>query len=199
MASRTLPIIVTSGGVLLVYSGIKGKSVLGETRGLLHGKSPKDAPPVNALTAQGGSGSTGGGIVTASSSALVNAAMQGNGHPYVWGGAPGPDGSGGWDCSSFMNYVIGVQLGMAIPGFPAGTYHGQEHGPNTVSWLTWSGCATVSEANVQPGDLVVGMTHMGMVTGPGEYMSAHDPADGTSVGSLMQFPDLIKSFRRLKA
>jgi hypothetical protein len=31
---------------------------------------------------------------------------------------------------------------------------------------------------------------MGIITGPGEYISAHDPADGTSVSSILpNFPD----------
>jgi hypothetical protein len=98
-----------------------------------------------------------------------------------------------------MNWVIGHDSGMAIPGYSAGSYNGTAHGPATGSWLLWSGVTGITAANAQPGDLVVGVTHMGMVTSPGNYISAHDPAEGTTVSPVSEFPDVARFYKRLNA
>lgn len=81
--------------------------------------------------------------------------------------------------------------GLPIPGgsWADATRNGTEHGPNTLSWLAWSGAETVGHHSsaAQPGDLAVWQTHMGIVTGPNEMVSAQNPADGTRQSSIDGF------------
>lgn len=115
---------------------------------------------------------------------IASDGMRYQGHAYLYGGAPGSSGSQPWDCSSFVNWVIGHDLGGAIPGYKAGAYTGAVHGPPTTSWLTSGLCSTISKANAQPGDLVVWQTHMGIYTGGGNMISALDEALGTRVTTV---------------
>lgn len=101
-------------------------------------------------------------------------------YTYVMGGIPA---QGRVDCSSFANDIAGWKAGLAIPGYKAGTYKGQAHGPVVVQWATTSLCTTVPAAQAQPGDLVLwpgvgALGHMGFVAGGGEFISALDPAQG---------------------
>jgi cell wall-associated NlpC family hydrolase len=114
--------------------------------------------------------------------------MVSTGAGYRWGGAPAV-GTGNWDCSSFVNWVVGHDCGMAIPGYAAGSYGGAEHGPATLSWLAWSGCTTIGHSGsaAQPGDLAVWQTHMGICTGPNTMISAQDPQNGTRISAIDGF------------
>lgn len=100
---------------------------------------------------------------------------------YVYGGAPAT-GRGHWDCSSFVNWVVGHDLGMAIPGYAAGKYTGAEHGPDTIAWAGWPGASHV--ASPAAGDIVIWAGagtggHMGIVTGPDQMISALNSREGT--------------------
>ena len=113
---------------------------------------------------------------------IVSAALRYKGAGYVFGGVPA-DGIGSWDCSSFVNWVLGNDLGMGIPGYPAGSYHGQVHGPVVLDYATWSGASTHS-GNPSPGDLCVwpgiGPTgHIGIATGNTQMISALNHSKGT--------------------
>jgi cell wall-associated NlpC family hydrolase len=184
-------------GCVLVYSGVRGYSLLKAAQNVIQGQSPNSNQVVTPFSTGNAPVNTSGQFT--SQGGIAGLAEQYNGHKYVWDGTPGANGQGGWDCSSFVNYVVGARAGMAIPGFPAGAYAGQSHGPNTIAWMSWSGCTTVSAANALPGDIVVGPTHMGIYTGAGHYFSAHDPKDGTGDGLMSQFPDALVLYRRLKA
>lgn len=196
---------IAAGGGLL-YAGIRGKSIPSLLTGFIQGKSPAKAASANPITqvveSGGGTVVTGtGGTATGEQLAAYDLAWSG--HAYGWGGAPGPNGLNPWDCSSMQNYVVGVQGRLAIPGYAAGAYDGSVHGPDTTVWLVTSLCTTIqvnSYSQADPGDLIVGVTHMGMYTGNGNYMSAHDPADGTSNTPLEGgFPDPVYLVRRLNA
>ena len=191
--------MVAIGGVL-IWSGVENQPVTGILRSLATGKMPKSTTSaqtgeVFATPGTGSSSST--STFPASDSAIASDAMRYQGHCYQYGGAPGPSGTGCWDCSSFVNWVLGHDLGLAIPGYKAGTYNGQSHGPSTIQWLVFG--SAVSAANVQAGDLVVGATHMGIAVGGGNYISAHDPAEGTSVSPISSFPDSVIFYRRITA
>jgi cell wall-associated NlpC family hydrolase len=146
------------------------------------------------FTQGGGSGSSGsggsGGGGSATDSAIANDALQYVGHAYVYGGAPGPDGKGGWDCSSFVNYVLGHDLGMSIPGgsWSTVTDDGNEHGPDVSDYVLWTGATTVS--SVAAGDLILfpPNTHMGIATDGTNFVSAEDPQDGTAVAPISAGP-----------
>jgi peptidoglycan DL-endopeptidase CwlO len=192
-----------AAGSLFLYAGIRGYSIPQAAQNIITGKSPATGQTTALLTSSAG-GQIGGGSPAGSttSSAIANAALKYNGHCYRYGGAPGLDGKGCWDCSSFVNWVLGHDLGLAIPGFK--TYDGSQHGPGTVSYLVWGGGQHILASHAVAGDLVVSGgvgagAHMGIITGPGEYISAHDPAEGTSVSPLSTFPDHPIFYIRVKA
>lgn len=106
------------------------------------------------------------------------------GRGYVYGGDASAPGL--WDCSSFISYVLGHDLGLALPGGKWGDpgFPPHDHGPVVTSYADWSGAHPV--ASPQPGDLVcfVGegaSGHIGIVLGPDLMISALDPADGTKI------------------
>jgi cell wall-associated NlpC family hydrolase len=204
-------LLAAGGGALLLWAGFRGKKWTQAFRDIVSGKNPQTettAYPIQTAPAAysamanqiaGAVPAAGGGSATGQ--AIASDAMQYEGAPYVWAGAPGTHGVGPWDCSSFCNAVIGRDLGLAIPLYKAGTYHGQSHGPATGIWLVWSGAFTIKGQDEQPGDLVIWLTHMGIVIGPGEYISAYDTQDGVitraiSGGGPPGEPSVI---RRLKA
>jgi cell wall-associated NlpC family hydrolase len=131
---------------------------------------------------------------------VVAEAMKYKGRvPYVYGGAS----PRGWDCSGFINYLLGHDLKMTLPGGIKG-FQGQTHGPVVVSYATWSGAQTVKGAP-SPGDLVIWaglgpLGHIGIVTGPDQMISALDPQYGTAVTPIRGFgpPGAPISYRRVK-
>ena len=176
-------------GTILVWSGIKGWSVLGTIQDVVSGKKPAGTTlPGNPISAPTGPASSTAAAGTASSSAVVSDAMQYQGHPYKYGGAPGKDGQGPWDCSSFVNWVVSHDLGLAWPG--SGRYDGTTHGPPTGSWAAWflargGGSTTVKKADLQAGDIIVWAGHMGIAINGTQMISAETPKNGTLVGGLV--------------
>src|ERR1700755_1370504 len=140
----------------LVWSGIKGWSVLATIGDVITGSKPN--APVSYPLSIGGNSASG----TGSASGIAGIAQQYVGHAYLFGGAPGKDGSKPWDCSSFVNYVVGVKANLAIPGNGPGQYDGTTHGPTTGVWAIWTGMSSVKRADVQAGDIIVWGTHMGI-------------------------------------
>lgn len=121
---------------------------------------------------------------------IAEDALRYQGAGYVFGGVPS-HGIGQWDCSSFVNWVVGNDLGMSIPGFPAGTYKGQSHGPVVLDWATWSGAQTHSgppgrgDLCVWPGAGAAG--HIGIAISGTQMISALDHIDGTKVTGISGF------------
>lgn len=111
---------------------------------------------------------------------IAQDAMKYAGHGYTFGGVPA---NGQWDCSSFVNMVVGMDLGMAIPGINAGQYKGTTHGPVVMDWATWTGATTVSSP--QTDDLCIwpgfgALGHIGIATDSQHMISALDPQYGTT-------------------
>lgn len=90
---------------------------------------------------------------------VYNVASQYQGVPYVYGGAT----PAGFDCSGFVMYVY-AQFGISLPHSSTG-----------------QGAAgtRISEADAQPGDLVIMDGHDGFYAGNGNIL--HAPYEGTSV------------------
>jgi cell wall-associated NlpC family hydrolase len=174
-------VAAVGAGSLLVWSGIRGWSVLATFGDLVTGHRPNQTA-VNSLTtgAQSASFTSGMGPTTGlSGSTLADTAKQYIGHGYRFGGAPGADGSGLWDCSSFVNWVASVKLGRAIPGYGPGKYRGSAHGPPTGSWAVWPGLMHVAKSDIQAGDIIVWAGHMGIATSHTTMVSALNPRSRT--------------------
>jgi len=90
---------------------------------------------------------------------VYNVATQYIGTPYVYGGAT----PAGFDCSGFVMYVY-AQFGIGMPHSSAG-----QGAMGT----------RISEADAQPGDLVIMDGHDGFYAGNG--MILHAPYEGASV------------------
>jgi len=202
-------LLAAGGGTILLYAGMKGYSLPTVTRSIISGKDPTKitttAYPIEtapeaytasdgfAVPAHGNTGPLGQQIAEDARGCVSGA--------YVWGGAPG-HGKGNWDCSSMCNAVIGRDLGLAIPMFKPGTYHGQSHGPNTLIWIVWPGCFTIKRRDAGPGDLAVWQTHMGIIVDNGEHMvSALNARLGTKLTTIKEgapFAEVL-TVKRLKA
>lgn len=197
MAVSGLGVTYAATGFLLVYSGLKNVTLKDELTSFLSGNVPVANPtgaPVIGLNSSGSSTTSTSSTTSSSSSSAPGAsgssisadALKYSGHCYSYGGAPGTNGKGCWDCSSFVNWVAGHDQGRAIPGYAAGKYNGSVHGPNTISWLAWSGVKQIGNksSDAQAGDLCVWQTHMGIAIGGGKMISALNESLGTKVTSI---------------
>lgn len=182
------PAVAATGvGLLFVWSGIRGWSVTGLATDIIQGKRPSQTETLGLTAPQSqGAGSAGSNASPSSSSSsnVANEALKYQGHCYVFGGAPGPDASRCWDCSSFVNWIVGHKLGMAIPGYGPGKYNGSVHGPPTGMWGVWPGLHRVSRSQVQAGDIIVWTGHMGIAISNSHMISAEDPVDKTRIGPI---------------
>lgn len=183
-------------GVILLWSAINNKGFLRTTRDIVSGTKPVPGPAENpaSLPYPAGTGFAGSGSV----SQLAADALQYDGAGYVWGGAPAL-GVGNWDCSSFVNWCAGHDLGLPIPGYKPGTYTGENHGPPTSVWLLWGGLANVGNdpAMAEAGDLCIWQTHMGIAIGGGKMISAQSVTSGTGISNIF-LPGELLFVRRYK-
>lgn len=162
-------------GSILLWSGIKGWNVTRTFGEIITGKVPAGSD-VNVLTAANSASAIG-----FTNSAIANDALKYAGHAYTYGGAPGKDGQSNWDCSSFVNWVIGHDMHGSIPGYPSGSYDGTVHGPPTGSWGIWPGLAHIKLTDLTAGDLIVWTGHMGICVGANQMISALNSKEGTKV------------------
>jgi len=110
-------------------------------------------------------------------------ALRYKGLGYVYGGPAAHPGD--WDCSSFVSYVLGHDLGLKLPGggsYGSPGYPPNAHGPVVISYSTWSGARAVRSP--QAGDLCcwVGLGtggHIGIAISATRMISAYDTAQGT--------------------
>ncbi len=175
----SLPAIgaISLGGVL-AYSGLKGKGFSAVVRNLIAGKDPGLLPVTGAIavtsspsgTAQPSAYTTGG------NSAIVNDGRQYLGVPYSWGKANPKDG---WDCSGYLNWVLGHDLGMTLP-LGVKNFDGSWHGPVTGNYLLWTGATTIPRSQAAPGDLACWPTHIGIVSGSNTMLNAYSRSRPTS-------------------
>lgn len=162
-------------GSILVWSGIKGWNLTATIGQVITGQIPKGSEVYPLTSVSGDSGTT---------SNIANDAEKYIGHAYTYGGIPGKDGKNSWDCSSFVNWVIGHDAGHAIPGYAAGKYDGSVHGPPTGSWGVWPGLAHIKQSELQAGDLIVWVGHMGIAISNDHMISALNGTKGTLATSI---------------
>jgi cell wall-associated NlpC family hydrolase len=122
------------------------------------------------------------------------------GEGYVWGGNAAQPGQ--WDCSSFVSYVLGHDLGLTLPGGRWGDpgFPPNSHGPTTGSYLLYGG--PINRGSVQAGDLVVWSSHIGIAISNSQIISARDPQEGTGVSGIDATTTSLGesvSFRRINA
>jgi cell wall-associated NlpC family hydrolase len=129
--------------------------------------------------------------------AIASDALQYQDTGYAWGGPA--DKPGNWDCSSFASYVLGHDLGYALPGgghYGDPGYPPHTHGPTTLNYLLYGSPVARSQVNV--GDLIVSSEHMGIVINASQYISARTPALGVGIDNLSDpFPGGSPVFRRV--
>jgi len=112
---------------------------------------------------------------------IAATALRYKGHPYVYGV---------WDCSGFVNHVLGQDLRMVLPGGVRGYRGPPPHGPVVLDYAGWGAAVTVQAG--QRGDLAVWPGegpngHIGIVLGPNQMVSALDPQYGTAVTPIAGF------------
>jgi cell wall-associated NlpC family hydrolase len=159
-----------------------------------HGLPDPGAAPATAVVdieASGGAGSPGsggGGGTTGSVTGqmIADAALKYNGAGYVWGGAPSK-GAGNWDCSSFVNWVIGHDLRLSIP--QDSRYDGTSHGPDVAAWILWSGVKHITGGAARPGDLLAWGPdeHIGIAISGTHMISAENAQRGTRTDQFSGF------------
>lgn len=175
-----------AAGSLFLYAGLTGRNIPQSLQALIQGQSPASVPAGRSPFGTGGSTSAGnvsGG--SASGQALAVDALAYQGHCYVLGGAPGRDGKGCWDCSSAVNWWVGHDMGMAIPGGKG--YDGTSHGPNSFTWALWGGLRRVKRSEIQAGDILIwtsGEGHIGIAISNMQMVSALNPQLGTAVTAI---------------
>lgn len=183
MAKVSLAAVSAVGaGSLLVWSGIKGWSVLATVGDLITGNAPKtqvSSALVNADAATVGTSGIGTAPGASNAGGLAGIAETYIGHAYKFGGAPGPGGANPWDCSSMVNFIVAIKQGWAIPGYKPGQYDGKSHGPATGQWAIWSGLNRVTESEVQAGDVIVWGGHIGIAISNTRMVSALNEREGT--------------------
>jgi cell wall-associated NlpC family hydrolase len=177
LTGKEIPVADTSGS----RAAIKGV--------VESAKNQSSALGPAAIGAAGGDSSGAGGDKIASQS------LEYIGQGYVFG-APA-NRPGNWDCSSFVSYVLGHDLGYPLPG---GKWGGpgmppHSHGPTTHNYMLFG--QPVSAVAVRKGDIVVNAQHMGIMVAEGSYMSAKTPARGTGLGLVKDFPGGPPVYRRV--
>lgn len=151
-------------GGLLVWSGLKGSSVLGAVQDVINGHQPSgtNAHPIDVPAG----GATGGGSIPAASGSILGIAQQVAATPagktrYCYGGghSSNPCSAKCFDCSGYVSCVLnqaGVLKGSMVTG----------------GFMLWSGATTIPYAQRQPGDLYVSSSHIGIIADTSQFWNA---------------------------
>jgi cell wall-associated NlpC family hydrolase len=159
-----------AAGALLVWSGLRGSSVLSALQDVIKGDKPSGAN-VHQIDAQAGTASLTSAGAGASGSVL-NTAVQVANSPagkrnYCWGGghSGSPCSASCFDCSGYVSCVLN-RLGL-LKGSMV-----------TTGFMTWSGATTVPYSQRQPGDLYVSASHIGIIASSTQMWNAACTACG---------------------
>ncbi len=167
MAVSGTAVALAGAGALLLYSGIRGPSVVDTLRSLVTAGSLPAVPASPAPAAAPGvvpAGSGAGARFAAAAAAYAGKVR------YVWGG----ETPAGWDCSGLPTYVLVHDLGYTnLPN--------QVHTVCT-EFMVWGGAQTI--AGPEPGALVLWPTHMGIALDGERMVSAVNPSRGTVIDTF---------------
>ncbi len=104
---------------------------------------------------------------------IVSTALAYVGYPYVYAGA----GPGGFDCSGFTQFIIGITTGIWMP--------------HAVESQAGSAGAWVNYGEWQPGDLIyfqntyrAGVSHAAIYIGDGLIVHAENESTGVTIDSI---------------
>lgn len=147
---------VLAAGGLLIWSGLRGSSVLTTVQEVVQGKRPSGRN-VHPIEVRIPTIAAGPGTSTAAAGSVVAMAEQVAASPagrrnYCWGGGhtSNPCSASCFDCSGYVSCVLG-RLGLMKGSMV------------TTGFMVWSGASTVPFSQRQPGDLYVSATHIGII------------------------------------
>lgn len=149
-------------------------------------EAQKQASVSAYVSSVAGGGSDAAAAVAAGAAAgaggIAADAQQYVGSGYVWGGHA--DRPGNWDCSSFVSYVLGHDLGLPLPGGHWGDpgFPPHAHGPTAGSYALYG--SSINLDQVRAGDLVVWSSHIGIAINSTQIVSARDEAEGTGISTI---------------
>lgn len=194
-------------GSLFLYAAATGRSIPAELQAFVQGKPPSSvaagASPFGAPNA--GSGPAAAAAANPGTSGPVGQEIVADAVKYIgklgwtFGGTMN---SGSPDCSGFVNGVLGRDLHLAIPGYPAGTFDGSVHGPASFGYPLWSGVEHISRAAVSPGDLCVwenAIGHIGIAVDNKTLVSDLNPSLGVQETPIDSTDSGVLVCLRLKA
>jgi cell wall-associated NlpC family hydrolase len=190
-------------GGLILFSGIKGSTISDTVKAALTGNlTVTNTEELSNSNATVVSGATVSG--SASGAAIANDALRYVGRlKYVFGGTPGPSGSGPVDCSSFVSLVLGKDLGLSIPGgsWASQTDNGSAHGPVTTDFLSWQSATTIPANECSAGVLCCWSTHVAIAISNSACVSALNPRLGVVVTTISTTGPVGESvtYRRLNS
>lgn len=109
-----------------------------------------------------------------------------NGHRYIWGGGANP--TTGWDCSSFVNYIVGHDFKLNLPGggsWAQMTNNGAAHGPVAASYNNWNYGHGVPWSGAKKGDLAIenNGAHIGFIIQDNTQKSSNETLMGFAARS----------------
>jgi cell wall-associated NlpC family hydrolase len=131
--------------------------------------------------------------MTATTLTIASTAMRYQGAPYKWGGWLPT----GWDCSGFVGYVLGHDLGLGLP--PGHTpWNPDAHPAMSMQYKAWKAGSFKVKSPVA-GDLCCWFSHVGIAISPTRMISALDPSQGTLVTPIQGYGPVGEplSYRRV--
>lgn len=171
-----IALLMGLAGFVLIESGLRNKSIRDVISEYLNGKIT-DTPLATATPLSpvpgSGAGNTAGGAVTGA--AVADDAKKYVGVPYVWAGSD----PSGWDCSGFVTWVLHHDFGIDLPD-NTHTVTGQ--------FYVWSGAATVPRSQMQAGDLVCWLGHIGIAIDNTNMVNAPGVGVGTVIQAVYDIP-----------
>jgi cell wall-associated NlpC family hydrolase len=178
------------GGGILAYSAVKNVGISAVLRNLVEGKDPARISGAT-MTTDVGAVNIGAGP----NAQIASDAMQYLGVMYKFGGG----NPNGWDCSGFVNYVLGHDLNFALPG-GVRNFTGNWHGPIAAQYYTWSGADTIPRGEAAPGDLACWLTHIGIVVDDQHMVNAYTTGRPTAVTGIESHnpPGELLKIRRVR-
>lgn len=208
--SPIVPVTILGIGAYLAWFGVHYwmsdvKWPSDPIKAVLTGKPIPDNTPVSGGIGLGqavGNVSTGVGSLTtplapiAAGLKAAAAALRNVGAGYNYGGPA--DRPGNWDCSSFVSKVLGQDMGLSLPGggrWGDPGYPPHAHGPGSTAYMLYG--TGISRGEVQAGDLIVSIEHIGIAINANQMVSAQQPSTGTAVSSFPAgFPSGPPVYRR---